>query len=63
MDKDANFQYVDIYSALLDEKGSPDIIYFEEDGLHLNSIGYQLLSEVLIKHPEIFPQKIVEKIY
>ncbi len=63
MDKDANFQYVDIYSALLDEKGSPDIIYFEEDGLHLNSIGYQLLSKVLIKHPEIFPQKIVEKIY
>jgi len=58
---DANFYYVNIYDSLLDENGNPNHKYFKEDGLHFNAKGYHLLTKVLQKHPEIFPQKILEK--
>lgn len=62
MSKDENFYYVDIYYPLLDKKGIPDIKYFDKDGLHFNKLGYQLLEKSLKKHPEIFPQKILNKV-
>lgn len=62
MRKDINFFYVDIYDALLDQKGEPIAEYFEEDGLHFNAKGYQVLLSALKAKSEIFPQKVVEKI-
>lgn len=62
MSKDPNFYYVDIYDVLLDEKGEPIAKYFEEDGLHFNAKGYQLLLSTLKKHPEILPKKVVVKV-
>ena len=57
MATDKHFYYVDIYNDLLDKNGKPNNIFFEEDGLHLNTKGYQLVINALQKHPEIFPQK------
>jgi lysophospholipase L1-like esterase len=62
MMKDENFYYIDIYNPLLDKSGKPDIKYFENDGLHFNKKGYQVLSSSLLAHPEIFPKKTVDKI-
>ncbi|GAA4947124.1 hypothetical protein GCM10023314_20530 [Algibacter agarivorans] len=62
MSKAPNFYYVNIYDVLLDEKGEPIAKYFEEDGLHFNVEGYRLLLDILKVHPEIFPQKIIEKV-
>ncbi|WP_158838468.1 GDSL-type esterase/lipase family protein [Polaribacter sp. L3A8] len=62
MSKDDNFHFVSIYDDLLDENGNPDSTYFEEDGLHFNTKGYQLLAKLLHTQPQIFPQKILKKI-
>ncbi|PWG04811.1 GDSL-type esterase/lipase family protein [Polaribacter aquimarinus] len=59
--EDENFYYVNIYDALLNQNGNPDDRYFEEDGLHFNAIGYQLILNILKKYPKIFPQKILER--
>lgn len=53
---DVNFHYVDIYSAMLTDKGVPNPFYFVEDGLHLNLLGYELWAKILLNHPEIFPK-------
>jgi lysophospholipase L1-like esterase len=42
--------YVDVFSAMLDEKGQPRAEYFLEDGLHLNHEGYRLWSHLLEPH-------------
>jgi lysophospholipase L1-like esterase len=63
MSKDNNFYFVNIYDTLLDKKGKPDRKYFKEDGLHFNAKGNKLLTKVLLKHPKIFPQKVLEKMY
>ena len=63
MSKDDNFHFVNIYDDLLDKKGKPNSKYFEEDGLHFNTKGYNLLEKALQKHPIIFPQKILEKTF
>jgi lysophospholipase L1-like esterase len=63
MSKDDNFHFVNIYDVFIDKKGLPDSTYFEEDGLHFNTKGYNLLENVLKKHPKIFPQKILEKTF
>jgi lysophospholipase L1-like esterase len=39
--------FVDIYSAMLDEKGKPRSKYFLEDGLHMSHDGYLLWSRLL----------------
>ena len=62
MMKDNHFYYIDIYNPLLDKNGNPNIKYFEEDGLHFNKKGYQILSKSLLAHPEIFPQKVLQEI-
>jgi lysophospholipase L1-like esterase len=63
MYEDDHFYFVNIYDALLDKKGNPNPKYFEEDGLHFNALGYQLLTKVLKTYPEIFPKKILSKMY
>ncbi|ARV13918.1 GDSL-type esterase/lipase family protein [Polaribacter sp. SA4-12] len=62
MSKSDHCYYVDIYDALLDKKGNPDAIFFEEDGLHFNAKGYAVLLNALEKQPEIFPRKLLEKL-
>lgn len=52
-----HFYFLNIYDHLLDENGNPNSVYFQEDGLHLNTLGYQLLESILQKNPEIFPTK------
>ncbi|WP_152287742.1 GDSL-type esterase/lipase family protein [Flavicella marina] len=59
--KDPNFHYVNIYDAMLDENGYPKGEYFVEDGLHLSKKGYRLWEQILKKHKEIFPEKILVK--
>jgi lysophospholipase L1-like esterase len=39
--------FVDVYSAMLDEKGKPRSEYFLEDGLHMSHEGYLLWSRLL----------------
>jgi len=39
--------FVDIATPMLNEQGSPDSSFFEEDGLHLNENGYALWNKVL----------------
>lgn len=62
MAKDDNFYFVDIYDVILDKKGNPNSAYFEDDGLHFNKKGYQLLLNTLKKHPEIFPKKVLQEV-
>jgi lysophospholipase L1-like esterase len=37
-----NWQWIDIFSAMLDVNGRPDAGFYLGDGLHLNKKGYQL---------------------
>lgn len=62
MSKDDKFFYINIVDALLNKKGNPDVAYFEDDGLHFNQLGYELILSILKKHPEILPQKVLERI-
>ena len=39
--------YVDVFSAMLDDKGKPRREFFLEDGLHLSREGYRLWGRVL----------------
>lgn len=39
--------FVDVYSAMVDNRGWPKGEYFGEDGLHLNREGYRLWSQLL----------------
>lgn len=41
--------FVDVWSVMLQEDGTPRPQLFAEDGLHLNSAGYALWTEVLTK--------------
>ncbi|WP_397446044.1 GDSL-type esterase/lipase family protein [Polaribacter sp. R77954] len=62
MRKDDRFYYVDIFDKLLDANGNPDQKYFQEDGLHFNAEGYEVLKNALEANKEIFPEQILEKI-
>ncbi|WP_339660188.1 GDSL-type esterase/lipase family protein [uncultured Polaribacter sp.] len=52
-----NFYFINIFDDLLDKNGNPNSMYFQEDGLHFNALGYQLLENILQKNSEIFPLK------
>jgi lysophospholipase L1-like esterase len=45
--EDGNISYVDVWPAMLDEKGEPRKDIFLEDGLHMNDKGYDLWAEEL----------------
>jgi lysophospholipase L1-like esterase len=44
-----NFNYIDVYNDLLDEKGYLNVSYSTE-GLHLNEMGYYRMTRALLKH-------------
>ncbi|MCL7753374.1 GDSL-type esterase/lipase family protein [Polaribacter sp. Z022] len=62
LSKKQNHFYINIYDLLLDENGNPNHKYFEEDGLHFNNLGYQLVFRTLKLNSEIFPAKLVQEI-
>lgn len=47
--KDKRAKFVDVWSAMLNEKGEPKAEIFVEDKLHLNEKGYAIWREVLAK--------------
>lgn len=48
--KQQNAAYIDINSVLLDTNGQPNPANYGPDQLHLNSTGYQLWREILVKY-------------
>lgn len=52
-----NYSFVDIYDAILDDNKIPNKKYFEQDGLHFNSLGYEVIIEALKEQAEIIPEK------
>lgn len=42
-----NWEFIDIFKAMLNKAGKPDPSYFEEDGLHLSKAGYQLWQKII----------------
>jgi len=54
-EKDKSLYYVDTATPMLGSEALPDSSLFVEDGLHLNSKGYELWTEILIP--------VLEKIY
>ncbi|MCG1036669.1 GDSL-type esterase/lipase family protein [Polaribacter sargassicola] len=60
--KDDNLYFVDIYNKFLDVDGKPDAIYFKEDGLHFNDLGYELIINALKENSKIFPKQTLVKI-
>lgn len=62
MYKNKNFFYINIFNDFLDDEGNPDVQYFEEDGLHFNKKGYEVLLKALKAKPEIFPKRALAKI-
>ncbi len=48
--KQPHMQFINMYPFMLNENGKPDAGLFVEDGLHLNSKGYDLWKEKLLTH-------------
>ncbi|MGA0560216.1 SGNH/GDSL hydrolase family protein [Larkinella sp. VNQ87] len=48
------YQFVDVFTPMLDLGGKPRRDLFEHDGLHLSRKGYTLWQEVLLQHTGIF---------
>jgi lysophospholipase L1-like esterase len=44
---DYRLRYVDVATAMLDAEGNPRRELFLEDGLHMNTLGYRLWTEVV----------------
>lgn len=42
--------YIDVFSAMLDERGQPRPELYVEDGLHMSAAGYRLWTEILSAH-------------
>ncbi|WP_010135229.1 GDSL-type esterase/lipase family protein [Ochrovirga pacifica] len=53
--KDENLHYLNIFDATLDESGKPNPLYFMEDRLHLNKIGYKIWYDIISKHLKSLP--------
>lgn len=49
LDKQQNSAYIDVNSGLLKD-GQPNPAYFGPDQLHLNSSGYQVWKDILVKY-------------
>ena len=41
------WDYIDFHSQMLDETGAPSPVFYDEDPLHVNMVGYGLLSKLL----------------
>ncbi len=42
-----NWQFIDIYTKMLDVDGRPNKLFFDGDGLHLSAAGYKLWAEIV----------------
>lgn len=42
-----NIEYIDVFTAMLDEKGLPRAELFRADALHLNEAGYELWASII----------------
>ena len=47
---DDQLQYIDIWSPMLGEDGTPKTKWFVKDGLHLSDAGYDLWTGIVKKH-------------
>lgn len=45
--KNPNHRFIDVYSHMVDPEGYPKKNLFEDDGLHINSAGYELWKNIL----------------
>ena len=49
-DSKSNLSYADVWYPMLDKKGNPIKNIFIDDGLHMNSMGYDIWAKVLKKY-------------
>ena len=49
-EKSDKLEFLDIWTAMLDDKAVPNASLLVEDGLHMNKKGYQIWSEALLPH-------------
>jgi lysophospholipase L1-like esterase len=42
-----NWQFINIFNAMLDENGAPNKLYYGEDGLHLTLQGYEVWTQII----------------
>lgn len=47
---DSNLHYVNIYDYYIGKDSKPNSQYYEQDGLHFNKVGHNILRDELIKH-------------
>lgn len=45
--KHPNHRFIDVYSYMVDSEGYPKKNLFEDDGLHINSAGYELWKNII----------------
>jgi len=45
--KHPNHRFIDVYSYMVDAEGYPKKNLFEDDGLHINSAGYELWKNII----------------
>lgn len=55
-ENDPNQHYIDIFPSMLNEQGKPSKVFFEQDGLHLSLLGYELWEKI-IKNALKLPSK------
>jgi hypothetical protein len=53
---DSNWHFINIFNRMLDKNGYPVKEYYDNDGLHLSSAGYELWKQIVL-------QKISEQRY
>ena len=54
IDPNPDWQYIDMTTPLLGPDGRPRPEFFESDGLHLNSAGYQVWAQAFQQQARIF---------
>lgn len=47
--RQSNWQFINIFPEMLDEKGAPKREYYDADGLHLSAAGYQVWTSQVNK--------------
>ncbi|HUO68864.1 MAG TPA: GDSL-type esterase/lipase family protein, partial [Gammaproteobacteria bacterium] len=54
---DARYTYIDVASHLIDSGGTPIPQYFQDDGVHLTTLGYQVWTSII--RPVLLPQQLI----
>ena len=47
INNNSQWKFIDLYSFMIDKNGRPSDIFYDKDPLHMNSIGYSLLSKLM----------------